>query len=95
MIIKCKMCGGDIAFEPPCDRGCPLNGSSAKFNHPLNSHPIRSASPHATPCTRNCIQPSKPAERLYKSQAADGLAFLLYTISGFTCAICLRLFIRK
>ena len=44
---------------------------------------------------RNCIQPSKPADRLYKSQAADGLAFLLYTISGFTCAICLRLFIRK
>ena len=78
MIIKCKMCGGDIAFEPPCDRGCPLNGSSAKFNHPLHSHPIRSASPHATPCTLNCIQPTKPADRLHKSQAADGLIFLHY-----------------
>ena len=43
----------------------------------------------------HCIQPSKPADRLHKSQAADGLAFLLYTISGFTCAICLRIFIRK
>lgn len=40
----------------------------------------------------HCIQPSKPADRLYKSQAADGLAFLLYTISGFTCAICLAHF---
>lgn len=29
----------------------------------------------------HCIQPTKPAERLYKSQAADGLAFLLYIIS--------------
>ena len=67
MIIKCKMCGGDIVFEMPRDKGCPLN----------------------------CIQPSKPADRLHKSQAADGLAFLLYTISGFNCAICLRLFIRK
>ena len=27
---------------------------------------------------RNCIQPSKPTDRLYKSQAADGLAFLHY-----------------
>ena len=43
----------------------------------------------------HCIQPTKPADRLYKSQAADGLAFLLYIISGFTCAICLRIFIRK
>ena len=43
----------------------------------------------------HCIQLSKPADRLYKSQAADGLAFLLYTISGFNCAICLRIFIRK
>lgn len=25
----------------------------------------------------HCIQPSKPADRLYKSQAADGLALLL------------------
>ena len=49
----------------------------------------------AIPRPLNCIQPSKPADRLYKSQAADGLAFLLYTISGFTCAICLRIFIRK
>ena len=49
----------------------------------------------AIPCLLNCIQPSKPTDRLYKSQAADGLAFLLYTISGFTCAICLRIFIRK
>ena len=43
----------------------------------------------------HCIQPTKPVGCLYKLQAADGLAFLLYTISGFTCAICLRLFIRK
>lgn len=27
---------------------------------------------------RNCIQPSKPTDRLYNSQAADGLAFLHY-----------------
>lgn len=27
----------------------------------------------------HCIQPTKPADRLYKLQAADGLAFLLYT----------------
>ena len=27
---------------------------------------------------RNCIQPTKSADRLYKSQAADGLAFLHY-----------------
>ena len=26
----------------------------------------------------HCIQPTKPADRLYKSQAADGLAFLHY-----------------
>ncbi len=26
----------------------------------------------------HCIQPSKPADRLHKSQAADGLAKLLY-----------------
>lgn len=32
----------------------------------------------------HCIQPSKPADRLYKSQAADGLAFLLYTIPDST-----------
>lgn len=43
----------------------------------------------------HCIQPTKPADRLYKLQAADGLAFLPYTISGFNCAICLRIFIRK
>lgn len=32
----------------------------------------------AIPRPLNCIQPSKPADRLYKSQAADGLALLLY-----------------
>lgn len=26
----------------------------------------------------HCIQPTKPADRLYQSQAADGLIFLLY-----------------
>lgn len=26
----------------------------------------------------HCIQPTKPADRLYKSQAADGLIFLHY-----------------
>lgn len=30
------------------------------------------------PVPLNCIQPTKPADRLYKSQAADGLVFLLY-----------------
>ncbi len=58
---------------------------------------IRSTKVHhlkstAIPCPLNCIQPTKPADRLYKSQAADGLALLLYTISEFNCAICLAPF---
>ena len=31
----------------------------------------------------HCIQPTKPADRLYKSQAADGLALLLSCFIAF------------
>lgn len=43
----------------------------------------------------HCIQPSKPADRLYKSQAADGLAFLLILFPDSPALSAWRIFIRK
>ena len=55
---------------------CSPPSSSAARKSTISRTSI-STFPAASTCKRNCIQPTKPADRLHKSQAADGLALLL------------------